>query len=425
MVHCSPMSTEPETLPPHLRQNFVVFLLDYVAFGVALTFFNPDTIVPGFIGQLTGSALVVGLSSAAFYGSWMLPQLAVARLIIDKPRKMPYLLAGLGGRITLWIIAAALWLGLGGYPVPMLILTFVCIILFTTLDSVSGVAWFDIMARALPTKSRGRMMGIGQVASGLLGIGVGALIKIILSRYGFPDSYALLFALAGVGLAISAVAIFFMREPPPKSDQPGADNGLSGSGWLKVVFANPAYRRLLSCRLLVGMIGLAVPFYVRHAGEVMGLPESAIGDFAIAQTMAGVVISLVLTPIYERWGAHHVIRIGSAAAVIGPLFALIAHLAGTDWLARVYPVVFVSLGVINSTWLIGFFNYLMEIAPEGQNPAYVGSMNTIVWPLTLMAIVGGWLLETASYTVLFGVTTAFVFAGFLVSLGLKPSRQPA
>jgi MFS family permease len=419
------MSAHPETMPPYHRQNFAVFVLDYVAFGVALTFFNPDTIVPAFIGQLTDSALVVGLSSAAFYGSWMLPQLAVARLITDKPRKMPYLLFGLGGRIALWIIAAALWLGLGSSPVTMLALTFACIILFTTLDSVSGVAWFDIMARALPTKSRGRMMGIGQVASGLLGIGVGASIKLILSRYGFPDNYALIFALAGVGLAISAAAIFFMREPPPKSDQSQKDDGASDGGWLRSVFANPAYRRLLSCRLLVGMLGLAVPFYVRHAGEVMGLPESAIGDFAIAQTMAGVVISLALTPIYERWGAHHVIRIGSAAAVIGPLFALIAHLAGADWLARAYPVVFVALGVINSTWLIGFFNYLMEIAPEGQNPAYVGSFNTIVWPLTLMAIVGGWLLETTSYTVLFGVTTAFVAAGFLVSLGMKPSRRPS
>jgi hypothetical protein len=419
------MSTHPETMPPHHRQNFAAFLLDYVAFGVALTFFNPDTIVPAFVGQLSKSALVVGLSSAAFYGSWMLPQLAIARLIIDKPRKMPYLLAGLGGRIALWIIAAALWLGLGGHPAAMLILTFACIILFTTLDSVSGVAWFDIMARALPAKLRGRMMGVGQVASGLLGIGVGASIKLILSRYGFPDNYALIFALAGVGLAVSAAAIFFMREPPPESGQRQIGDDANNQGWLKSVFANPAYRHLLACRLLVGMLGLAVPFYVRHASEVMGLPESAIGDFAIAQTMAGVVISLALTPIYERWGAHHVIRIGSAAAMIGPLFALVAHLAGTDRLARAYPIVFVSLGVINSTWLIGFFNYLMEIAPKGQNPAYVGSFNTIVWPLTLMAIVGGWLLEATSYTVLFGVTTVFVVAGFLVSLGMKPSRQPS
>jgi MFS family permease len=422
VVHFFTVSTNPEILPPHHRQNFTAFLLDYVAFGVAFTFFNPDSIIPGFVGQLTGSALVIGLSSAAFHGSWLLPQLAVARLINDKPRKMPYLLAGLSGRVGFWIIAAALWLGLGGNPAPMLILTFACVILFTAMDSVSGVAWFDILARALPPKLRGRMMGIGQVASGLLGVGAGALIKLILSHHGFPDNYTLIFALAGAALAVSAAAIFFMREPLPESTQRQKNNEMDEKGWFKSVFANPAYRRLLSYRVLVGMLGLAVPFYVRHAGEVLHLPESAIGDFAMAQTIAGVVVSLALSPIYERWGAQYILRIGSAAAAIGPLFALVAHLSSAGWLAQVYPVVFVSLGIINNTWLIGFFNYLMEIAPEGQNSAYVGTMNTLAWPLTLMGIVGGWLLESTSYTVLFGVTAAFVAAGFLVSLRLKPSR---
>jgi hypothetical protein len=42
-------------------------------------------------------------------------------------------------------------------------------------------------------------------------------------------------------------------------------------------------------------------------------------------------------------------------------------------------------------------------------------------------ILGGWLLEATSYVVLFGLTTALLGAGFLVSLGLTPparSTQP-
>jgi Na+/melibiose symporter-like transporter len=426
MVHFPTVKTNPETLPPHHRQNFYAFALDYIAFGVAFTFFNPDSIIPGVVGKLTDSALMIGLSSAAFYSSWQLPQLAVARLINDKPRKMPYLLAGLTGRIAFLVIAVALWLGLGDNPTAMLALIFVCVTLFTALDSLSGVAWFDIMARALPPKLRGRMMGIAQVAGGLLGFGAGILIRQILDQREFPGNYALIFALATAALAVSAIGVFLIREPGPESKSHEEENGVNKKGWLGSLFANPDYCRVLSCRVLVGMLGLAVPFYVKHAGEVMGLPESAIGEFAMAQTMAGVVVSLALTPIYERWGARHVIRIGSAAAAVGPLFALMAHLIQSDGLARVYPIVFVSLGIINNVSLIGFLNYLMEIAPEGQHSAYVGTMNTMLWPLTLMGIVGGWLLEITSYTVLFGVTSAFVVAGFLISLGMKPSpRQSA
>ena len=41
--------------------------------------------------------------------------------------------------------------------------------------------------------------------------------------------------------------------------------------------------------------------------------------------------------------------------------------------------------------------------------------------LTLIPILGGWLLETTSYTVLLGTATALVMVGFLLSLSLKPS----
>ena len=124
----------------------------------------------------------------------------------------------------------------------------------------------------------------------------------------------------------------------------------------------------------------------------------------------------------SRQGPRAVIRIGAAAATVSPIFALVAHLAGGGWLARVYPVVFVSLGIANSTWIMGFFNYVLEIAPEGKRTVYVGTINSIAWPLTLMSVVGGWLLEATSYPVLFATTAAFVGASFLLSLGLKSSR---
>jgi MFS family permease len=82
------------------------------------------------------------------------------------------------------------------------------------------------------------------------------------------------------------------------------------------------------------------------------------------------------------------------------------------------------LGVVNSSWMLGFFNYLLEIAPEHMRPAYVGLGNTIMGVLTLTPMLGGWLLEATSYTVLFGLTTVIAAGGFLLSLGLKPT-QPA
>jgi MFS family permease len=431
------MSKHTETLPPHYRWNFGAFMVDYVCFGLALTFASFSTVMPAFVGQLTDSAPVIGLVGTVFHGGWLLPQLAVARLINDKPRKKPYMLAGMSGRVMFWIIALALWAGLARRPTAMLVLFFTCLGLFATTDGVASVAWFDIIARAIPLRQRGRLIGLSQFISGLVGVGAGALVGAVLEQRPFPGNYALLFALAGAVLAPSAIALSLIREPPIEDADPLAEGQAQAQGekekgakekgnWAKIL-ADPIFRRLIACRILVGMMGLCTSFYVVHAANELHLPQSVIGNFVIAQTLTGVGASVVLGLVSERWGPRYVARVGSAAAVAGPLFALVAHLASTsnsggDWLAQAYPFVYVAIGVVYSTWMLGFTNYLLEIAPDEMRPAYVGLGNTITGVLALVPMAGGWLLEATSYTVLFGATAVTTAVGFLLTLGLKPPR---
>jgi MFS family permease len=428
------VSENPKTLPPNYRWNFGAFLADYVFFGIALNFFNPNSMLPAFVGELTDSAMVIGSVSAVFSGGWLLPQLIAARIINDKPRKKPYLLAGISGRIVFWLIALGLGLGLGqSNPKAMLVLFFACLVVWAATDGVGSVAWFEIMAQAIPSRRRGRLVGMAQFISGLVGIGAGIAIGQILEYLPFPDSYTLIFVLAGVLLIPSTVAIFSLREVPSSAISQEVDEATEKApwfkrlfAWLKLPFANPAFRHLMMCRIMIGMLGLVLPFYVQHATKELMLPQGAIGSFVIAQTIAGVAASALLGWVCEHWGSHVVIRIGSVAAILGPLFALIVHLTG-DRLAVAYPLVYVSFGVINSTWVMGFFNYLLEIAPEGMRPSYVGISNFVLGTLTLVPVAGGWLLEETSYTTLFALATALVAMGFLLSLGLKPpsSANPA
>jgi MFS family permease len=426
------VTENPKALPPHYRWNFGAFLVDYVVFGIALNFFNPTSLLPAFVGELTDSALVIGSISSVFSGSWLLPQLIAARIINDKPRKKPYLLAGLSGRAAFWIIALGLGFGLGQRsPAAMLALFFICLALWAMTDGVASVAWFEMMAQAIPFKRRGRLIGTAQVASGLAGIGAGAWIGQILSHLSFPGNYTLIFALASTLLIPSTVALSLLREVPSSAVPQEANEPAKKeprlkrlATWLKLPFANPAFRHLMICRIMVGMVGLATPFYVQHAIKELRLPQSAVGDFIIAQTIAGVAASALLGLVYEHWGTQQVIRIGSAAAILGPLFALIAHTASGQ-LTPAYPLVYVFLGIINSAWVMGFFNYLLEIAPEGMRPTYIGISNFVMGTLTLTPVMGGWLLERTSYTILFGLATALVAAGFLFSLGLKPPSSAA
>lgn len=407
-------------LPPHYRYNFTVFLVDYICFGVAFTFVSLNSVLPALVGKLTTSAPLIGLVSTIFSGGWLLPQLVVANLINDKPRKKPYMLAALSGRVTMWIIALALWSGLANCPQAMLILFFVCLGLFATTDGVASVSWFDIMARAIPAQRRGRLIGIGQFVSGLVGIGVGALVGLILKHQPFPNNFALLFTLAGTALIPSTVALCMVREPPP-AERTDPRSGVHRAKWLHILTTDMLFLRFMLARLLVGMLGLAGSFYVLHAETVLHLPNSLIGGFVAAQTLAGTIASVGMGLVSERWGARAVASLAGLAATAGPLFALVVHQVGAGWLVNAYPFVFMMLGVVNSAWMLGFTNYLLEIAPEEIRPTYVGLSNTIAGVvMMLVPMAGGWLLEWSSYPVLFGVTTLLTALGFLATLTLGP-----
>ena len=86
-----------------------------------------------------------------------------------------------------------------------------------------------------------------------------------------------------------------------------------------------------------------------------------------------------------------------------------------------YPLVFVALGAARSSWMMGFMNYMLEIAPEALRPVYIGTGNTVRGLLMVLPVLGGWLLEATSYPVLFGVTVVVGMVGFYVSLGLGTS----
>jgi MFS family permease len=264
-------------------------------------------------------------------------------------------------------------------------------------------------------------LGIAQVIGGLAGLGTGVAISVILDspRFPFPANYALIFTLAGLAFVPSTIALATLREIGAVGK--GADGRRrSHNGWLTPLLQDPAFRRLMACQVLTGMVSLSTPFYVVHAADVLNLPEAVVGSFVAAQQVAGMASGALLGPISDRWGPQTTIRVGSAVTVAGPLFALMAHLADGGLLIKAYPLVYAALGVYGSAAMLGFYNYLLEIAPDDVRPSYIGLGNTIMGVVTLAPTMGGWLLEISSYTTLFGVTAALVFLGFLIALGLRP-----
>jgi MFS family permease len=183
------------------------------------------------------------------------------------------------------------------------------------------------------------------------------------------------------------------------------------------------FRRLVSSQWLVGLLSLALPFYVLHATEVVKLPESVLGWFVSAQMVGSIVAGIGLGWLSERRGPRPTIWLGATLALLSPLLALGSHLAPGSLLAQAYPLIYLLIGATNSSRMLGALNYLLESAPKERIPLYVSLYNTLAGVLVPASFLGGVLLQATSYPVLFGVTAAGVAAGLWLSLGLDVPRR--
>ncbi len=408
------------------RRNRFAFFADYVLFGVGLTVMNANTTLPAFVARLTDSKVVIGAVGAIWIGGWLLPQIVAANSLTGQREKRPHLIgASWLGRPFFWLFALYLVVG-GAGNAPLTIGIFlVGLSVYVVSDAYAALAYFDLFGKAMPAQERVRIMGVGQAVLGLLAIGAGWLVQRLLGSAGlpFPLNYAALFGLGGLCFMGALAADYAIVETPGEAH-------VAGVPWkeylpkLGAYFKNdPAFARVNAVRLLAGLHGLAAPFYVIYATRVAGLPESAVGLFLTAQTVGSALAGL--GAVAAKLSSRRVVQISAAIELLAVALALAMPLGGTAaGLTWVFPIIFGLMGFLDAGIALGYFNYLMDVAPAEDRPTYIGLHNTLAGLLVLMPVLGGWLLEHTSYTVLFAVTAAGVSPAVLLSLSLpKPPHK--
>lgn len=413
----------------HRRRNWLAFGGDYVAFGLGITFASISTTLPAFAATLTDNKVLIGAVPAVWVGGWLLPQLFAANYLSNKLRKYPVVMIGATiGRVSFPIFVAWLFLGGTAYPQLTLALLLVMLLYFASIDAVVALAWFDLFGKAMSPAERGRLTGICQALSGVLALGAGVWIQHLLGPQGpaYPANYATVFGLASIFFILSAAAcglIVEVREDVPEQRAALRDFLPHVAGLLRT---DAAFSRVTLVRLLTGLGGLATPFYVVYAGEHLGLPPGSIGGFAAAGTVGVALAGLLFGPLAERAGSHRVVQVTSWVGLATPGLAL-AFQAGAfrSHEALVYPLLYVLMGLVEGSFILGFFNYILDIAPPGKRPVYVGLNNTLAGILVFVPPLGGFVLEHASYSVLFILAAAGVFVGCLLSMRMTRAPREA
>lgn len=420
--------------PRGFRRNFILLVINYVAFGIGLVLFSGSAVVPLFLRRLTHSTPLIGFASILFPLCWFIPQLAAARWIANKPRRKPYIVyPSIATPLVFVALATALFLADAGRPFWLIPVFMVCIATLGLCDGLVGVPWLDFIGAAIPRQVRGRMMGLQELLSAGAALGAGALVTFLLSDAAppFPRNFAWLAVSAGACMAVALLSFTLLREPARAGVAERQPTWREyGAALRRILRSDRVFVRLIVLRVLNGLSQLALPFYVLYAVNELGMSASVGGFFITVQMISAALGSMSLGYVYERRGSRLVIILITLLGLGAPLAALAAPLTGLSGpaLRWFFALVFVSNGVgplSGATLFIGYTNFVLEYCAPADRPIYLGLAGTLAGPTTLAAILGGLILQAAGYRILFLLTLGILLIAQTLAFGLPEPRRRA
>jgi len=404
----------------HWRWNFAVNVWDeiFVLLGVSLV--SRETVLPVLVAQLTDSKLAIGLIPAIFSLGVYLPQLLVANFSERMRYKKPYimLVSGPGERGAYLLMGLVIWWLAERSPNVALVLFFILVAISALCIGVAMPAWYDMIAKVIPTHRRGLFSGTGHSLGALASV-VGALfVGSILQRFAYPNNFVVLFAAAFTSMSISWIGLSLTREPPSTTVKAHMPLTRYLRQLPTILRKDSNYLRYLLSRTTIQLGTMASGFYVIYGIERFQIDGAGVGLLTAVLVGSAAVVNVLWGIVGDRRGHKMVLACAAFALALAALVAWVS--ASQIWLA----VTFVLLGVYRAGDGVSSLNIILEFCAPEDRPTYIGLTNTLLAPvLTLAPLLGGWLAMTFGYNGLFVVALACAtLGGCLMAFWVREPR---
>jgi MFS family permease len=329
----------------------------------------------------------------------------------------------------------------------------------TLCAGIAGVPFLEVASKTIPAERRGTFFGLRRLSGGLLGVLAGLIVAIVVggettavwakgwvyvtvkraldalgwTGHPFPFNYGILIII-GASLSALGLALFgLIREPRAAVTQPMQPLGEYIRSGFELLRRRPNYRLFFLVRVCWQFTSMAFPFYAAYAYSVLGFSEASVGVFVSLWVGSGVVSNYVWGKLADYRGNRIVLVVTALIAVLPPLLVLIVipNVAGggrasnsgpNGWVFGVLAATFVINGFARSGRFISNMTYLLESAPEGRRPLYVGFMNSLSFPFMLSPALGGVIIQAFSFRLLFAISMVFSLISLAFSVRLIEPR---
>lgn len=415
------------------NKNFLLGILNGTIFKLAVSFYNPNTVLPLFISFFTSSKLLIGSITTITNFGFLAPQLFVANLIGHWERKKSFYTLGAFFRITSWF---AIFIITYIYALKNPLLVLISFFFFYSIAclgaGISQISFLDIVSKVVKPTRRGKFFSLRQFFGGILGIGGGIIVKYIFSdekNFPFPLNFSFLFFLASIFIFIALFLFICVKEPPSSIKN---NRRIPFIRYLKnishILSEDKNYRLFLITRLLLSSGIIALPFYIIYARDAFHIPKEMAGIFISSQALGGIISTFFWGYLSDKYGNKIVVQLSGIIGLIVPLLTLISGITMSLFSSLsisiiYYSFVFLFLGMNISGNFIGQINLLLEISSEESRPTYIGIVNTLSALVMLLPLLGGVLIEKTSYLVNFSLAFFLIFTGLIFTFYLEEPRK--
>ena len=404
------------------NRNARLLILEGTIFWAGLSFLQGDTVITNFIRLTTGSAALAGFASTTKSLCWLLGQFVIG-LFIHKFRSQSRLMAVMGfmSRPLILLMALLMVINLPGEASAWLFLLLYALFFLT--DGMLSLCWLQICTRTLPSARRGEVMSIQQTFAGIVGLGVGWVLKTLLgSDLSFQMQYAVIFSLAGALMMLDGVALALIKDVPHASspDDPPVHPIRYIKRMLPILKDEPPVRRSLIARMLYTLTLMAAPINLMFGREA-GLTEAQLAVL-VFMPIAGQIVSGVLwAQVCRRLSYPILMRMALILGILSAVSNIACYLvaqAGQNVMA-VLSVAMVIVSINNAAGA-GFYQHMIAETPEEKQSDAIVLSALMMAPLAFSTYLAGAIVERAGYLPVYLIALAAGLIGWILLRRLVP-----
>jgi MFS family permease len=403
----------------HLPRNFAALLAHGLLGQTGFRLVNAPTFLPHFASELAGSASGGTILRAVQSLGQFVSPLAAVSVIEHRPHvKRMGIVFGSAMRLQL------LFLALVALFVPdaslALGLVWLFVGLFGLAQGVQGVVFQVVMAKVIPIERRGRLLGLRDVASGTVLIGVAAIGGWLVERFGFSagNGYTFLLAFALTSLGLGAFAS--VREPAGRELRAPSRLRERLRELPALLRAEPDFRRFLSARLLASAARGVLPLYIVWIGRELGMTGARLGTFTVIFSLAQSSSTMLWGWLGDRGGYKRVFQLSNLCGLAGTALLLASS---NVWLASAtYALVGAGMG----GFVLAGSNLVLEFGTERERAMRIATHNAATELVGMLGFVAaGLLADGVSFRSAFLASIALQALAIVRLSGLRDPRRRA